>query len=69
MAVVEVAEEDAEVRNKWIWKIRCGDPLTGEAERKQKWFLRKSNCILDINTYLLPGAVAVAAAFTAAIHV
>ena len=26
MAVVEVTEEDAEVRNKWIRKIRCGDP-------------------------------------------
>ena len=25
MAVVEVTEEDAEVRNKWRWKIRCGD--------------------------------------------
>ena len=26
MAVVEVTEEDAEVRNKWRSKIRCGDP-------------------------------------------
>ena len=26
MAAVEVTEEDAEVRNKWRWKIRCGDP-------------------------------------------
>ena len=26
MAVVEVTEEDTEVRTKWRWKIRCGDP-------------------------------------------
>ena len=26
MAEVEVAEEDAEDRTKWRWKIGCGDP-------------------------------------------
>ena len=26
MAVVEVTEEDAEERNKWRWKIHCGEP-------------------------------------------
>ena len=26
MANVEVTEEDAEVRTKWRWNIRCGDP-------------------------------------------
>ena len=26
MAVVEMTEEDTEGRNKWRWKIRCGDP-------------------------------------------
>ena len=26
MAVVEVTEEDTEDRNKWRWKICCGDP-------------------------------------------
>ena len=25
-AKVEVTEEDTEVMNNWIWKIRCGDP-------------------------------------------
>ena len=26
MAEVEVTEEDTEVRYKWRWEIRCGDP-------------------------------------------
>ena len=26
MAAVEVTEEDAEIRTKCQWKIRCGDP-------------------------------------------
>ena len=26
MAVAEVTEEDAEDRNKWRWKMYCGDP-------------------------------------------
>ena len=26
MAVAEVTEEDAEDRNEWRWKIRCGNP-------------------------------------------
>ena len=32
--MAEVTEEDAEVRNKWRWKIRCGD--LDERSRKEK---------------------------------
>ncbi len=32
--VPEITEQDANDRTKWRWKIRCGDPLMGEAERR-----------------------------------
>ena len=36
MALAEVTEQDTEDRTEWRWKIRCGDPLTLEAERRRR---------------------------------
>ena len=41
MAEVEVTEEDTEERSNWRWKIRCGDPWWGKAERRRR---RSSIC-------------------------
>ena len=39
MGVVEVMEEDAEDRNNWRWKIRCGDPWREKPERKRQGYI------------------------------
>ena len=32
--MVEVTEEEAEDRNKWRWKIHCGDPWWEKPKKK-----------------------------------
>ena len=36
MTEIEVTEEDAEDRNSWRWKIRCGDPKREKPKEEEE---------------------------------
>ena len=39
MTEVQVTEEDAEDRNSWRWKIRCGDPQREKPKEEEETWL------------------------------
>ena len=56
MAVVEVTEEDAEVRIKWRWKIHCGDPCREKPKEEVQICyvnLLAKDCVFHVQLWLL----------------